>query len=543
MDSAPRFRNLLLAAVVLFLCGGGMVTRAQVEGSVGALVNLPTGSAAHKRTTRPAPPPRPGGHKPAAQPDNSEQVDAALSLGDEQRAANPPRYADAEKSYTLAAKLGPKDARPYVGLGNLYYDQKKYAEAEVAYRRAGQLNPADGIAYARLAFMDSEMFQGGKGKTIDEAIAWARRSVAAQPTNYYTQVALGWTTYLKGDYKEAETAYRRSIELSPQFAALYIELARVLNSQRRYREALTPLSKAIELEPKNYSAHFFAGIIQQKLGQLDKAAGEYLQAITINPKASESRSNIGLIYYMLSQTSKAREQWNAAIQLGSTYAPDRIGLLILDGNLTEARAQLQAYTQKSADDEDGWLMLGDVLRALGDESGARAADIRAAQIAPEYVGLKRPTLPRARASSNPPSSSSADVDVTKRDEKGRTLLMMAAANGRADLIPTILAKGAEINAKDNDGWTALMYAMAPSGSATAEALLKGGAAVDSEDRKGITPLMIAAYQGNTAVVRLLIQRGANVNARDKDNDTPLKYAMAKNQTEVIRLLRSVGANQ
>jgi ankyrin repeat protein len=229
--------------------------------------------------------------------------------------------------------------------------------------------------------------------------------------------------------------------------------------------------------------------------------------------------------------------------LGSTYAPDRIGLLIFDGKLNEARAQLQDYTQKNGDDEDGWLMLGDVLRALGDESGARAADIRAAQIAPEYVGLKRPTLPGARASRDNPTSSSDNIDVTKRDEKGRTVLMIAAANGRADLIPTILAKGADINEKDNDGWTALMYAMAPGGSATAEALLRGGAAVDAEDHKGITPLMVAAYQGNTAVVRLLIQRGANVNARDKDNDTPLKYAMAKNQTEVIRLLRSVGANQ
>jgi len=72
----------------------------------------------------------------------------------------------------------------------------------------------------------------------------------------------------------------------------------------------------------------------------------------------------------------------AAVNLGSTYAPDRIGLLILDGRLTEARGQLEEYTQKSGDDEDGWLMLGDVYRALGDDSRARVTDARAAQIAP-----------------------------------------------------------------------------------------------------------------------------------------------------------------
>jgi len=37
-------------------------------------------------------------------------------------------------------------------------------------------------------------------------------------------------------------------------------------------------------------------------------------------------------------------------------------------------------------------MLGDVYRVLGDDSRARVTDARAAQIAPEYVGLRRPDL-------------------------------------------------------------------------------------------------------------------------------------------------------
>jgi cytochrome c-type biogenesis protein CcmH/NrfG len=67
-------------------------------------------------------------------------------------------------------------------------------------------------------------------------------------------------------------------------------------------------------------------------------------------------------------------------------------LLIFEGRLTEARVQLEEYTQKSGDDEDGWLMLGDVYRALGDDARARVTDARAAQIAPDYVGLRRPDL-------------------------------------------------------------------------------------------------------------------------------------------------------
>ena len=65
--------------------------------------------------------------------------------------------------------------------------------------------------------------------------------------------------------------------------------------------------------------------------------------------------------------------------------------MIIDGKLAEAQTQLEDYTKKTPEDEDGWLMLGDVYRALGNDSAARVTDARAAQIAPEYAGSSGPT--------------------------------------------------------------------------------------------------------------------------------------------------------
>jgi Tfp pilus assembly protein PilF len=170
------------------------------------------------------------------------------------------------------------------------------------------------------------------------------------------------------------------------------ELVRILSEQRRYTDAATEAKKAIDIDPKDFSARFSYAVMLQKLGQLLPSAQQYIEAIKLNPKDGAPHSNIGLIYYMTEDFGAAREHWSAAVNLGSTYAPDRIGLLILDAHFTEARAQLEEYTQKSGDDEDGWLMLGDVYRVLGDDSRARITDARAAQIAPEYVGLRRPDL-------------------------------------------------------------------------------------------------------------------------------------------------------
>jgi Flp pilus assembly protein TadD len=383
-----RARPLYMLGLAISLSGSLTVIRAQhgsdvgggVVGDAGAVMKLPA-----KKVTR-----TPGTAKPRdgtrTQPvNNSGQLEDALSLADEARQAG--QNESAERGYLLAAKLAPNDPRPYLGLGHTYYNQKKYSDAEKSYAHAASLSKGDSEPYARLAFTYTEL------QRLDDALAMARRAVAVQPDNYYGYLAVGYVLSLRHNYPEAEAAYRKSVSLAPQpLIVLQQELVRILTEQRRYSDAATEAKKATEIDPKDFSARFSYAVTLQKLGQLFPAAQQYIEAIKLSPKDGAPRSNIGLIYYMTENFAVAGEQWTAAVTLGSTYPPDRIGLLILGGRLTEARIQLEEYTQKSGDDEDGWLMLGDVYRALGDDSRARVTDARAAQIAPEYVGLRRPDL-------------------------------------------------------------------------------------------------------------------------------------------------------
>jgi Flp pilus assembly protein TadD len=382
-------RTLCRLGLALSLCGAVTAIRAQhgsgagggaTSENAGVVMKLPAKKIV--RTTPASSKPKPGTRP---QPIDNSQLEDALSLADDARAAG--RNESAERGYLLAAKLSPNDPRPYLGLGHTYYNQKKFPEAEKSYARAAGLSKADSEPYARLAFTYTEM------QRLDDALVMARRAVTAQPDNYYGYLAVGYVLSLQHSYTEAERAYRKSVSVAPQpLLILQQELVRILSEQRRYSEAAAEAKKAIDIDPKDFSARFSYAIMLQKLGQLLPSAQQYIEAIKLNPKDGSPRSNIGLIYYMTENYAEAREQWIAAVGLGSTYPPDRIGLLILDGRLTEARTQLEEYTQKSGDDEDGWLMLGDVYRALGDDSRARVTDARAAQIAPEYVGLKRPDL-------------------------------------------------------------------------------------------------------------------------------------------------------
>ncbi len=601
---------LFMVSVAIALTGAAGSALGQHDGSgalggstatAGAVMKLPAKKVVRTTTTAK---PRPG-TRPQPQPVNSGQLEDALSLADDARQAG--RDESAERAYLLAAKLAPSDSRPYLGLGHIYYNQKKFAEAEKAYARSATLSKGDSEPYARLAFTYTEL------QRLDEALAMARRGVAIQPDNYYGYLAVGYVLSLRHNYAEAETAYRKSVTLAPQpLLVLQQELVRILSEQRRYTEAAGEAKKAVDIDPKDAPARFSYAIMLQKLGQLLPSAQQYEEAIKLNPKDSLPRSNIGLIYYMTENFANAREHWTAAVGLGSTYAPDRVGLLILDGRLTEARTQLEEYTQKTADDEDGWLMLGDVYRALGEDSRARVTDARAAQIAPEYVGLRRPDLRKlARPGSSSPDNSraAADPDILKVDEQGRTTLMLAAGKGRADLVPSIVAAGVDVNAGDKDGDAALYYAatngkleaieallkaganvnLANKKGSTAligsaaeglapvvkrlllrgarpdqgdvdgdnalilaaalgktdviEALLEGRANINAQNNNGVTPLMIASFQGHVPAVRLLISRRANINARASNGATALVMATTKNRTEVVEILKQAGARE
>jgi len=123
-----------------------------------------------------------------------------------------------------------------------------------------------------------------------------------------------------------------------------------------------------------------------------------------------------------------------------------------------------------------------------------------------------------------------------------TALTIAAENGDAVSIRTLLARGADANGKDSHGLTPLVRAARRGHYAAAEALLDGGADPNLFDsiwtRPGWSPLMNAVHKSQPRIVRLLIDRGADVNARTTDGTSPL--ALSEN-AEIDAMLRSAGA--
>jgi ankyrin repeat protein len=119
----------------------------------------------------------------------------------------------------------------------------------------------------------------------------------------------------------------------------------------------------------------------------------------------------------------------------------------------------------------------------------------------------------------------------------------AALRHRMDLLPKLLAYGADINGVNVDGQTALLYCI-DHGPEWVRTLLEHGANPNIGARSNaFNPLQEAAMIGNSEVVRLLLAHGAQVNARAGRGHTALYWAHKKNHADVVALLQQAGGKE
>jgi hypothetical protein len=106
-------------------------------------------------------------------------------------------------------------------------------------------------------------------------------------------------------------------------------------------------------------------------------------------------------------------------------------------------------------------------------------------------------------------------------------------------VRALLAAGAKLDAADDLGRTPLILAAGEGKLEVLRELLKAGADIEAVTDAGETPLMEAARWGHLEAVRVLIAAGADVN-RAVDGETAYDHATLRKHREVAELLRSSG---
>lgn len=126
------------------------------------------------------------------------------------------------------------------------------------------------------------------------------------------------------------------------------------------------------------------------------------------------------------------------------------------------------------------------------------------------------------------------VDISSRDENGRTMLFDLARKKRIESIRLLVKNGININLEDKYGKTVLSEAVHKNDGVLIRFLLDAGADVNYINSSGRTILQDVALEGNHKVFKILLSHNPDLNIKDKYGRTVLFDAIQGGNLDIIR---------
>lgn len=378
-----------IAALLLSLSVASISAVAQDVGADvggGAGIFRPKNPEVKKRTGRPTPVRRGTRTTTATNANVDDKIEDLLEKGNQFRDNR--RFAEAEASYQSVFKLKANSGRAAYGLGNIYSDQQRWEEAEAAYRNAAQWSPTDVDALVALSVVLVQPRTGaGNAKRFADAESFARRAIQQAPNNAVAWDRLGVALQARGLFNnETENAYRKAVELDPQFPVAYAHLARVLNRMGRPNDAAplydqaTQLAKdpatlnliaeslqedqqwqnsepvlkrALDLDARNPTALYLMGRMMVVLKRYQESESYLKLATEVSPKAFAPVNLLARTYLALDRFEEAEVTYERAAevapandrkQLAGIYGMEGVG----DGYLKAKKKSSAARAYKRA---------------------------------------------------------------------------------------------------------------------------------------------------------------------------------------------------
>jgi tetratricopeptide (TPR) repeat protein len=163
------------------------------------------------------------------------------------------RHADAYELLLQAARLDPRDARPFMGLGDISRSLDYTELGERFYRKAVEIEPSNKVAKISLSQVLCDL---GKSR---EAIALLEEVERERPGDPFVWAELAVNVLHLGKPREAISLLERYNKTRGRQAWGYENLGRALAEAGDLGKAEEAYRTAIEIEPKTALAHLWLG--------------------------------------------------------------------------------------------------------------------------------------------------------------------------------------------------------------------------------------------------------------------------------------------
>src|SRR3972149_710156 len=139
---------------------------------------------------------------------------------------------------------------------------------------------------------------GGLAKTaaIAEAGEVAQKALALAPNSALVHTTIGEAALADGKPAEAETSFRKAIELDANVAEAHAGLADILLGKKDYEGAVAEATKALDLNSQLTRAFGVRGKANNALGKADAAYSDLAMAITVNANDPDANLAFAEVY-------------------------------------------------------------------------------------------------------------------------------------------------------------------------------------------------------------------------------------------------------
>ncbi|MBC7367228.1 MAG: tetratricopeptide repeat protein [Undibacterium sp.] len=338
-----------------------------------------------------------------------------------------------------------------------------------------------------------------------------RATLARNPAASMAWFNLGDTLVKQGRHEEAIACFRRGVELRPDDAPGYNDLACELVVVGRPQEALAVFARALAIRPGYAEVHNNLGNALRSLGRIEAAITQYEQALRFKPDYAEAHNNLGCELGAKGRSADAIAHLEAAVRLNPANATNHsnLGNALRDaGRGPEALASYERALKSKPDFAEAHDNYGLALLSAGRGSEALARFAEAARFGADSPKIRR-DYGKALAQQGRFPEAVAEFEAVVRLDPGAVAAhtLLGAALVQTDRWPEALAcfeAGLKIAPDDADLHCNRAVALATVGR-TQEAV----AAFNEALR--LRPALIDAHSNLAQVLR---QLGRNLDAAD-----------------------------